>query len=128
MEQLVVVVVSEWEGYPKVQCPDLLFLVLMDSMAKNVFQVLDLIRPKLIFDMRVLHTLNEIRSQNDTGTVGGLDVVCVLCHVTELVIYLCMGSSNCFSWVSLYFAIVVLPHSENLSWSCALMGNPLIYL
>ena len=29
-------------GHPKVQCPDLLFLVLLDDMTKNVFQVLGL--------------------------------------------------------------------------------------
>ena len=70
-------------GHPEVQCPDLLFLVFLDGMTKNIFQVHDLVRPEFIFDMRVLHTLNEIRSQNDTGTVSSLDAVHMLCHITE---------------------------------------------
>ena len=71
-------------GYSKVQCPYLLFLVLLYSMTKYVFQVLDLIIPNLIFDMRVLHTLNEIGSQNDTGTVSSLDAVHIICHITDI--------------------------------------------
>ena len=70
-------------GYPKVQFPNLLPLIFLDGMAKNVLQALDLIRPKLIFDMRVLLTLNETRRQNDTGTFGSLDAVHMLHHSTE---------------------------------------------
>ena len=36
-----------------------------------------------------------------------------------------MGSSDCFSWVSLCLAIVTLPHLENLFCRCTLMGDQL---
>ena len=46
----------------------------------------------------------------------------------NLAMYSCIGNSNCFSCVNLYLAIVALPYSENLSWSCAFIGNQLIPL
>ena len=49
MEQLVIVVASEWGATPKSSALIFLFLVLLYRVTKYVFQVLDLIRPKLIF-------------------------------------------------------------------------------
>ena len=46
----------------------------------------------------------------------------------DLAIYSCISNSNCFSWVNLCLAMVALPHSENLSWSCAFMGTQLMPL
>ena len=43
----------------------------------------------------------------------------------NLTIYSFMGSSDCFSWISLCFAIVALPHSKKLSWRYTFIGNQL---